>query len=413
LAVFCSLIVGCGRAAVEPPVTPVTPEALPPAARSSFAMGLAKMAQHEKAGDWSETACNETLALLKAGGDVPVAAYDTGLVLERCKQGAEARRRFEAAIARDPSFYPARAALARYIAAEPGGLDKAIAELHRAVLDSRFASADAQVALATLQMKRRSTIADEDGADDLDRAKKNLHRALAIDDGNMAAMNQLALWHLDRGKRAGAKNGGTQAFELAALVCSQAIKKNARFAPLHNTAGLVEVELGNLSRASAAFDEARRLDPKLVEAHLNFAALNLSVRGFAKAEEAYRAALAVRPDDYDARVGLALAIRGQIDDASQAARVAEAQKELGNAKRLAPERPEAYFNEAILVQEYGVRGVEPAEAIAKLRQAKELYEQFLRRADGAPAFAETKKRAEERLADIRAMSEVIAAPPIK
>ncbi len=151
---------------------------------------------------------------------------------------------------------------------------------------------------------------------------------------------------------------------MAALVCSQAIAKNPRWAPLHNTAGLIEVELGNLSRAAASFDEARRLDPGLVEAQMNLAALNLQVRGFARAEEAYRAVLALRPDDYDARVGLALAIRGQIDAASEPERVKAATKELEEAKRLAPERPEAYFNQAILVQEYGGRTGAPGEALA-------------------------------------------------
>src|SRR5262249_52778111 len=162
-----------------------------------------------------------------------------------------------------------------------------------------------------------NAVADDDGADDLERAKKNLHRALAIDDGSMKALNQLALLHLDRARRAAGKKAVTQALELAALICSQAMKKNPRWAPIHNTAGLLEADLADPTRAAAAFDEARRLDPRFVEAHMNLAALNLHVRGFARAEEAYRAVLALRPNDYDARLGLALAIRGQIDGASQ------------------------------------------------------------------------------------------------
>jgi Tfp pilus assembly protein PilF len=314
-------------------------------------------------------------------------------------------------VAKDPSFYPARTALALDSVNGPGGLDRAIAELVAIVRQTHFADADNLVSLATLQMRRGNAIADDEGAGDADRARKNLHRALAIDDANMSAYNQLALLHLDRAKRAaGPKSEGrkaaTQALELALLDCTQAIAKNPRWAPLHNTLGLIEVELGNLSRAAAAFDEARRLDPRLVEAQMNLAALNLQVRGFARAEAAYRAVLAVRPDDYDARVGLALAIRGQIDDGSEAARVKAATDELERAKRIAPDRPEAYFNHAILVQEYGARRSGGNEALANLARAKGLYEQFIAKADGAPAFSDARERARERLKDLQQIAEV-------
>jgi len=316
-------------------------------------------------------------------------------------------------VARDPRFYPARAALAlvRAAASEPGGLDRAVAELTTIVRETRFSNADTLVSLAILQMRRANGAADEEGTGDLDRAGKNLHRALAIDDTNMSALNQLALLHLEQARHAGGprpegKKTATQALDLAALVSAQAIAKNPRWAPIHNTAGLVEVELGNLSRAAAFFDEARRLDPRLVEAQMNVAALNLQVRGFARAEEAYRAVLALRPEDYDARVGLALAIRGQIDEPSEATRVAAATQELERAKQIAPDRPEAYLNQAILVQEYGARTGKPGEALISLARAKGLYEQFIVKADGAPAFAEAKDRARERLKDIQQMVEV-------
>ncbi len=260
------------------------------------------------------------------------------------------------------------------------------------------------MALAALQMRRGSAVADEEGPDDLARAQTNLHRALAVDDGSMPALNQLALVYLARARRAASASAGkktsVEAIELAELICSQAIRKRPGWAPIHNTAGLVEVELGNLSRAAAEFDEARRLDPGLLEAQMNLAALNLRVRGFARAEEAYRAVLSRTPDDYDARLGLALAIRGQIDPQNGAERTAEAARELAAAKRIAPERPEAYFNEAILVSEYGPRFGPPGEASASLARAKALFEQFLAKADGLPAYADARVRAEERLRDI-------------
>jgi tetratricopeptide (TPR) repeat protein len=274
-------------------------------------------------------------------------------------------------------------------------------------------------------MRRGNTRADEEGADDLDRARRNLHRALAIDDANMPALNQMALVHLEQARRlpraADGKKAATQALEMAALICSQGIAKSPRWAPIYNTLGLVEVELGNLSRAAAAFDEARKLDPRLLEAQMNVAALNLQVRGFARAEDAYRAVLAQKPEDYDARVGLALAIRGQIDEATEAARVAAAAAELEHAKKIAPDRPEAYFNQAILVQEYGARTGRTGDNLVNLARAKELYEQFISKADGAAdrlgsasagarALADARDRARERLKDIQQMVEVEKLP---
>jgi Tfp pilus assembly protein PilF len=411
---MCWMTIGCAPEALPHAGAPGPSGEIPPAARKSFVEGLAGMARHDRAGDWTEASCKETAALFTAAGGAAAAIYDAGMALRRCHKDAEAEALFRAALAQDPALYQARAALALVLSHRAGQLDGAIAELGRAVRDARFSDADALTALATLQMRRENSIADNDGANDLARAMNNLHRALAIDDTSMPALNQLALLHLERARRAGAATGrdaakktATGALEMAALVCAQAIAKNPRWAPIHNTAGLVEVELGNLSRAAASFDEARRLDPRLVEAQMNVAALNLQVRGFARAEEAYRAVLALRPDDYDARLGLALAIRGQIDQASEAERVAAAGKEIAAAKRIAPDRPEAYFNEAILVQEYGGRSGTQADATANLARARDLYNQFLARAEGTPALAGARERAKERLRDIEQIGEVV------
>jgi tetratricopeptide (TPR) repeat protein len=402
IAVVCATI-GCGRAAVTPPIVPTPEPDAPPVAVAKLGEGLKLMAAHDRANDWNDAACKETVAALLAvnAGRSAVPSYDAGLVQQRCGKDEEAKALFRAALDKDPGYAPARAALALY-AGSGAELDRAIADLGRAVVESRFSSVEAQVALATLQMRRGAATADADGADDLDRARKNLHRALAIDDSSMPALNRLALWHLDRARReqATAKKAASHALELAALVCSQAIRKNPRYATIHNTLGLVEVELNNLSRASAAFDQARRLDPAFVEAQMNFAAVNLQFRGFSRAEEAYRKVLALRPNDYDARLGLSLSIRGQIDDANEATLVGAAQKELAAARQIAPDRPEAYYNEAILVKEYETKASTPVATRAALGRAKSLFGQFLAKAEKREGFREAGERARERIKEI-------------
>ena len=105
--------------------------------------------------------------------------------------------------------------------------------------------------------------------------------------------------------------------DLAALVASQAMRKNPKYAAIHNTSGLIQVELRNFNGAVKSFAAARQLDPDFFEAQMNYAALNLSFRGFEEAEKAYREALRLKPKEYEAHLGLALAIRGQITFANK------------------------------------------------------------------------------------------------
>ena len=107
-----------------------------------------------------------------------------------------------------------------------------------------------------------------------------------------------------------------------------------------------------MNTAVKEFSAAAQLDPHFFEAQMNLAAINLSFRGYDKAEAAYRKALEMHPNDYDAHLGLALALRGQIDDSNYDKQVAAVQSELDTCKKLDGARPDAYFNEGILTQEY-------------------------------------------------------------
>src|SRR5690606_33302033 len=147
------------------------------------------------------------------------------------------------------------------------------------------------------------------------------------------------------GSRAGRKRGlvvagaakrqvNQQQLELAALVASQAIQKSSNYAPIQNTAGLIQVEMSNYKGAVKSFARARALDPKFFEAHMNYAAVNLSFRGFAEAEKAYRDALKLQPQDDEGRVGLAVAVGGRVNDAKFDEFVAEWQKELDGCRKI-------------------------------------------------------------------------------
>jgi tetratricopeptide (TPR) repeat protein len=446
-----SLGFGCGGAKEEAkapvahhnegPVAP--PAAVESGAREKFGAALDAFNAHDKANDWNDQTCSETAKLFLASasaqssGKFPEAQYDAGLAYQRCGNDKDAKARFQQALADDEKFHFARAQLALYQFKADGNVDTAISALETAVNDANFQNVPALVDLAMFQMQRDSEQiganchAKAAGKDvdlpDFDCAKLNLQRALAIDDGYMPAFNQLALYYFGSAKKkagggkkfgrtiatnaALAKRGDVQQLELAALVCSQAVRKNPGYAPIHNTSGLILNELGQVNTAVTEFTRASSLDPHFFEALMNLAAINLSFRGFDKAEQAYRKALEMHPNDYDAHLGLALALRGQIDDSNYDKQVSAVQAEIDTCKKLDAARPDSYFNEGILVQEYKAKGAGGKEkAIGVYNQAKQIFEAFMEKANGKPEYEGAVKKARERMQDMDDMVKFLELP---
>jgi len=134
---------------------------------------------------------------------------------------------------------------------------------------------------------------------------------------------------------------------------------------------------------------------------MNYAAVNLSFRGFEQAQGAYQKALEMRPNDYDAHLGLALALRGQINDSNYDKEVAAVQGELDACKKIDETRPDVYYNEGILTQEYKAKAGGGKDATtAALNQAKGIFQKFVDRASGKPEYEGAVKRSKERMQDI-------------
>jgi tetratricopeptide (TPR) repeat protein len=154
--------------------------------------------------------------------------------------------------------------------------------------------------------------------------------------------------------------------------------------------------------AVASFANAAKLNPKFFEAQMNLAAVNLSFRGFEQAERAYRKALEMRPNDYDAHLGLALALRGQITDANYDQQLGAVQGELDQAKKLDGNRPDAFYNEGILTQEYKAKaGGDKGATIKRLEESMGIYQTFMDKAQGKAEYAGAVKRAQERVQDAK------------
>ncbi len=399
-------------------------------AADRFEAALQEFSDTDSKGQWDDASCKSVAQAFKAAADeqksatnqtLAEAKYNSGLAYQRCSMDKDARAAFEQAVSANSKFHRARVQLALYDYQRSNNLDSAIGSLEQIIHDAQFQNVEALVAVAALQMERGSDQANSDGKDDLDRAKRNLQRALAIDDGYMPAFNQLALYYLEQakakaeegGKRKGKRRGmvassskavkvNEQMLDLAALVASQAQRKNPKYAALHNTSGLIQVELRNFNGAVKSFAAARQLDPDFFEAHMNYAAVNLSFRGFEQAETAYREALRLRPNEFEAHLGLALAIRGQITPGNRDEKLAEAEKQLAEAKKISTSRPETYYNEAILTQEFKAKAqADEDKSIAMMKTAIRQYEDFTGKAGSEGGFADAVKRSKERIQDMR------------
>lgn len=436
-----ALVVGCGGGNTGRGAA--APSGVPPAERSGevtqsgdvvskraadeYREALKAFVQHDAQHDWDAGACQAAAERFTAvaklqseqvGKPLPEALYNAGLARLRCGDEAAAREHFRAASSADGSFHRAKAQMTLFDFSKDQDLDRAVAKLEKIIRDAKFQDVEALVSVAALQMERNNDVSDSDGKNDFDRAKKNIQRALAIDDGFMPAMNQLAIYYLEAAKHSTTSKRGRrklglvvsgsrrqranqQRLELARLTAQQGISKNPNYAPLHNTAGLIQVEMRKYNSAVKEFDRARKLDPAFFEAHMNYGAVSLSFRGFSEADAAYREALRLEPKDYEAHLGLALALRGQINDGNSETYLAEAKKHLATCKSLQPRRAEAYYNEAILTQEYEAKGVDASKAIPALQSAAAKYTEFVQRAEGDRRYSEAVKRSKERAQEIR------------
>jgi hypothetical protein len=103
----------------------------------------------------------------------------------------------------------------------------------------------------------------------------------------------------------------------------------------------------------------------------------------------------MRPNDYDAHLGMALALRGPITgaEADYDARIAAVQAELDAAKKIDGQRPDAYYNEGIFTQEFKAKSGDSKEkTIAALEQAKTIFQTFLEKSAGKPEYDGAVKR---------------------
>jgi tetratricopeptide (TPR) repeat protein len=295
-----------------------------------------------------------------------------------------------------------------------------LARAQQVVRESPVDDAEALVLLAELEMDRGSLRPDADGWDDFERAYTALKRAVLAKADFVPALNLLALYHLHRaqlGQVALPASGGLKipparpvvlderrpAFmrlEMARRICDRAIEVDPNYPPAHNSAGLIELAMRRTDVAIRQFRIASTMSSSYAEPLLNLGAVFLSIRDFENARTIYDRVLYLRPESYEANLGMALAQRGLIDPFNPDGQIDLAKAALSRCRALDPDRPEADLNEAILLQEY-VGSRQDAIGVGARRRAAALLRAFLEKADGDPEYAEGVRIARERLSGLR------------
>lgn len=357
-----------------------------------------------RADGWTEEECTQVIQRFEQvssqhrGGSLLEAIYMTGVVHDQCGHAQQAQDIYNRVLGANERFCGARVARGIQLYRQ-GNVAGARAEFERSIRDDTRCT-EGYVNLAIMQRRDAGTQAE---------ALNNLRRALAIESAYLPAFNQMALLYLgsamQRASATGAVAGGQaaasgaqaqqtedestaaarraaarraaagQMLDLAEVVCRQAQLIDGNYAPIYNTWGLINVQQGNIIAALAKFERAFNLDPSFFEAYMNFGELTLSFRGYEDAERAFRRATELHGDNYDAWLGLGAALRGlnRIDDAMAAYQ---------RAQQIDANRPESYFNVALIYSDYmgGTR--------EQRTQAQEQFRQFAQRARGRPELAE-------------------------
>lgn len=314
-----------------PPLPRLSPESYPPAARSAIervyrdavahpaeaeAVGsLARMLQAWELWDAAHQAYTRAEALAPRTLAWP---YLDAVVLQRLARHADAAAQLTRAVASSPGYLPARVKLAE-ATFEAGAIDRSEAlfeELTREPLAEpaaqfglgRIAAARGRHAEAVQHLERAIALFPEFGAAHYVLARS--YRALGrTEDAERA---------LERHARYGTRWPGLDDPILAAVA---KLRDDPR-AELQR--GIKLAEAGDITGAIAAHEDALTRDPALAQAHENLITLYGRARNWAKAEEHYKALIAIRPnaDEAHYNYGVLLGMQERWDEAAEAYRKA-------------------------------------------------------------------------------------------
>ena len=242
--------------------------------------------------------------------------YLDALVLQRLARHADAAARLEQALRLSPEYVPARVALAESLL-ESGDLERS-RQLFEALRHEPAAEPAAEFGLGRIAA----------AGGDHEAAVAHLARAVALFPEWGAAHYALALSYRALGRSAEAQRALDRHAQYGARWPGQVDTVRATVAALRDDAqtnlqkGLALAESGDLAGAIAAHEAALARDPSIAQAHANLISLYGRTRNWAKAEEHYRALVALGSNLGDAHYdyGVLLGLQEKWDLAADAYR---------------------------------------------------------------------------------------------
>lgn len=376
LRIICTMVVvaaiGCGgnKPGAKTANTKMGPhggQELEGKAKEKFLKVTEEFKAADKAG-WDSASCDKMIDHFQDIADdykFADAAYNVGVVYDRCGKNDKARETFQKVIATFGDIVPTKQRSVSYLAyldIKEGNESAAEEKLREAVSMGRntMEAVPAYTMAATILRKR----AMEGDKEAWGKAQKALRTALAIDAKYMPALYQLARLYyaiattLDKASY----------LTLATLVVDQAKKTDPEFAPIYLVLGQIYLQKNELVEALKAFERAFEKDTSFYEAYMSFGAINLNFRGYEDAKRAFEKAVALRPKSYDAHMGLGVAARGLGD-------FALAKSEYQKASEIDASRTDYIFNLGVLEMDYENQGT-----IEEYKRAQSVFEKFIKEA---------------------------------
>jgi len=313
---------------LSPPLPALSLDTYPPAAREAIARAYRDAAAHDRDGEqvgalgrvlhaWEQwDAAHQAFSRAQAAAPRTFDwHYLDAVVLQRLARPADAAAQLKAALPLKPDYLPARVKLAESLL-DAGDLVES-QRLFSGLTDSdcapaaafglgRVAAAEGRHELAVEHFQRAITLFPEFGA---------AHYALALSYRALGRRDE-ARAALERHAQFGAR-WPTVADPVLAAVTTLRSDSGAL---LQRAVKLADA--GDVEAAIAAHEAALAADPSLAQAHANLIALYGRRRNFAKAEEHYRAVVALGVNVADAHYdyGVLLGLQERWDDAADAYR---------------------------------------------------------------------------------------------
>jgi tetratricopeptide (TPR) repeat protein len=383
-----------GKAGVPPPPsgevanagTPPPKREVSKEAKNEFQEAQAFFDQTEKAGGWNESACRQSAdnfsRVAKSHPDLVEATYMVGLSYHRCNMASDAEHAYQAA-SRMQGQYAARATSnlgVLFYAA--GKVDNARQYWESALkIDGKLIAARNMLASLMLEDMRKLSYKDAAWKKLDEDARFQLSNVLGVDSENYRAYTVMGLIWME------GYQGNKNRLDLAKFSLDEAKKRNEKYAPLQNAYGLLYMHRNAQSEALQHFLAAVEADPKFVEARLNVGLTTVNFRKYDTAKEQFAKVLELTNNkNYDAFIGLGLALRGANDFAG-------AEGEYNNALKLDGTRGEAYYNLGVLFKDFKAnKAGDLKESQSTVRKAKDYFNQFLSKNATGEDKAEAKEQ---------------------